>query len=82
VHKSRSVFDISVSTKACPECGATLFYEQSTRHFVCRSCGIFVTREELYDIRERKRELIEMDSRERRKRIMSEYLDWLLKKSA
>jgi uncharacterized Zn finger protein (UPF0148 family) len=72
---------MSVSTKACPECGAILFYEQSTRHFVCRNCGIFVTREELYDIRERKKEQAELDIKERRRRIMSEYLDWLLKKS-
>jgi len=70
-----------VSSRVCPECNSALFYEPSTKHLICRNCGLFITREELQDIRERKKEQVELDAKERRKRVMAEYIEWLMKKA-
>lgn len=64
----------------CPECGGTLFYDSPAKRYICRSCGLYVTKEEISDLRAKIRS--EMDGQRRRKREHSEYLEWWLSKKA
>jgi hypothetical protein len=48
-----------------------MYYEPNTKHFICKNCGLYVTREQIYDILDRKRG-------EKKKSKESEYLDWWL----
>jgi transcription initiation factor TFIIIB Brf1 subunit/transcription initiation factor TFIIB len=61
----------------CPECGGTMTYESSTKRHVCKSCGLYVTKEQLLDLREKNRELSEKDKKKKRQ---SEVLQWWLSK--
>ncbi len=60
-------------TNTCPECNGSLLYEVSTKHFICKNCGLYVTREQLDDIRDRLRPR-KKGSKE------SEYLEWWMSK--
>ncbi|MCS6767960.1 MAG: hypothetical protein RMJ59_05465 [Candidatus Nitrosocaldus sp.] len=62
------------TTNTCPECNGNLLYEVSTKHFICKNCGLYVTREQLDDIRDRLRPQRRKGSRE------SEYLEWWMSK--
>lgn len=53
----------------CPECNGELLYEVSTKHFICKKCGLYATREQLYDIKDRLRP-------QRKRSKESEYLEW------
>ncbi|GBC73991.1 MULTISPECIES: hypothetical protein [Candidatus Nitrosocaldus] len=57
----------------CPECNGDLLYEVSTKHFICRNCGLYVTREQLDDIRDRLRP-------RRKSSKEAEYLEWWMSK--
>ncbi len=59
--------------KTCPECNESMYYEASTKHFICKKCGLYVTREEIYEILDKKK-----GSKKRSKE--SEYLEWWLSK--
>jgi len=62
----------------CPECGGEMQYIIATKHYVCKSCGLSVTRQELMELREKLRPPIEVeDEREKRRK---EYLKWWLSK--
>ncbi len=62
----------------CPECGGEMQYIIATKHYVCKSCGLSVTHQELMELRERFRPSIEEeDEREKRRK---EYLKWWLSK--
>ena len=62
----------------CPECGGEMQYIIATKHYVCKSCGLSVTRQELMELREKLRPSIEVeDEREKRRK---EYLKWWLSK--
>jgi hypothetical protein len=50
-----------------------MYYEASTKHFICKKCGLYVTREEIYEILDKKK-----GSKKRSKE--SEYLEWWLSK--
>ncbi len=50
-----------------------MYYEQSTKHFICKKCGLYLTREEIYDILDKKK-----GGKKRNKE--SEYLEWWLSK--
>ena len=65
-----------MSQRFCPECGGPLHYDPPSKRFICKSCGLYATREELERLRERPR--VEEDERRRRKRLHSEYLEWWL----
>lgn len=65
-----------VTTQFCPECGGTLFYDSPARRYVCKSCGLYVTREQLSDIREKVRS--EQDELRKKRREHGEYLEWWL----
>ena len=65
-------------SETCPECVGALFYDPPTRSYVCRSCGLVYTRQELLEHRS-KLSRVE-DERERRERERREYLEWWLSK--
>lgn len=60
----------------CPECGGELFYDSPTKRYGCKSCGLYVTREQISDIRAQVRN--EQDELKRKRREQSEYLEWWL----
>ena len=61
----------------CPECGGTMIYESPVRRFVCRSCGLYATRDEISDLRQKARIPVVDEARKKRKE-RGEYLDWWL----
>ncbi len=63
----------------CPECGGELRYISATRRYVCKSCGLTLTYQELIEMRSRLRERVESEE-ERRERLRKEYLKWWLSK--
>jgi len=63
----------------CPECGGELQYFTATKRYVCKSCGLSVTHQELIELRQRLRPKSESEEEEQ-KRKRSEYLKWWLSK--
>ncbi len=63
----------AVTTNSCPECAGELQYEQNTKHFTCKKCGLYATREEIYAIKDKLRP-------EKKKNKQDEYLEWWLSK--
>lgn len=56
----------------CPECAGLMKYNTGERKYVCRSCGVALTMDEIWDIREKRRRS-DQD-------LKDEYLDWWLSK--
>ena len=54
-------------------------YMIATKHYVCKSCGLSVTQQELMELREKLRPNVESEEEEREKR-KKEYLKWYLSK--
>jgi len=50
-----------------------------TKHYVCKSCGLSVTQQELMEIREKNRPNLESEESEQERR-RKEYLKWWLSK--
>lgn len=65
--------------QACPECGSTMMYDISTKHFVCKKCGLYVTREQLQELRWKLRSR-SVDEKKKKKKLEDEYLSWWLSK--
>jgi tRNA(Ile2) C34 agmatinyltransferase TiaS len=63
----------------CPECGGEMQYMIATKHYVCKSCGLSVTQQELMELREKLRPNLETEEEERQKQ-KKEYLKWYLSK--
>jgi len=63
----------------CPECGGEMQYMIGTKHYVCKSCGLSVTQQELMELREKLRPN-EETAEEERERKKKEYLKWYLSK--
>jgi hypothetical protein len=63
----------------CPECGGEMQYMISTKHCVCKSCGLSVTQQELEELREKNRPEFDSGETEQEKR-KKEYLKWWLSK--
>lgn len=57
--------------RECPECKGDMYYEASTKHFICKKCGLYVTREDIYAILDKKRQ-------DKKKSKEAEYLEWWL----
>ncbi len=57
----------------CPECGGEMLYQQSIRRYVCKSCGISLTREEIDEIKAKYRVHKDEDEKEK---IRKEYIKW------
>lgn len=56
-----------------------MLYDLSTKHFTCKKCGLYVTREQLYELRAKLR-WSEEDEKRKKKRLEDEYLSWWLSK--
>lgn len=54
-------------------------YMIATKHYVCKSCGLSVTQQELMELREKLRPNMESAEEERQKQ-KKEYLKWYLSK--
>jgi len=54
-------------------------YMIATKHYVCKSCGLSVTQQELMELREKLRPSGETEEEERQKK-KKEYLKWYLSK--
>ncbi|MEM2112364.1 MAG: hypothetical protein QXX08_10905 [Candidatus Bathyarchaeia archaeon] len=63
----------------CPECGGEMCYISVTKHYVCKSCGLSLTFQEIMEMREKSKARIEPEEEER-KRVRKEYLQWWLSK--
>jgi len=63
----------------CPECGGELQYMMATKRYVCKSCGLSLTHQELIELRERLRPTFESEE-DQRKKERKEYLKWWLSK--
>jgi ribosomal protein L37AE/L43A len=63
----------------CPECGGEMRYVIATKLYVCKSCGLSVTNQELMELREKNRPAEETPEEERQNR-RKEYLKWWLSK--
>jgi DNA-directed RNA polymerase subunit M/transcription elongation factor TFIIS len=62
----------------CPECGGLLFFDAVNKRFSCKSCGLFLTREQLSDMRYKLKTPTD-DERRKKQRHQADYLDWWLK---
>jgi len=69
----------TMSTTYCPECGGECHYMIGTKLYVCKSCGLSVTQQELMDLREKNRPKRETEDEERENR-RKDYLKWWLSK--
>ena len=63
----------------CPECGGEMQYTPVTKRYVCKSCGLSVTHQELIELREQLKPKFESEE-EQRKKKRDEYLKWWLSK--
>jgi len=63
----------------CPECGGELQYISSTKRYVCKSCGLSLTPQELYELREKLRPSFETEE-EQHQQERKDYLKWWLGK--
>ena len=63
----------------CPECGGDMKYMYSNKNYVCKSCGLSLTRQELMETKEKLRPKLDSEE-EKRKRKRTEYLKWWLSK--
>lgn len=63
----------------CPECGGEMRYISATKRYICKSCGISLTHQELIELREQLRPQI-VSEEEQRQKERKEYLKWWLSK--
>jgi len=63
----------------CPECGGELHYVSRTKGYVCKSCGLSLTPQELYELREKLKPKYESDE-DQRQQTRKDYLNWWLSK--
>jgi tRNA(Ile2) C34 agmatinyltransferase TiaS len=63
----------------CPECGGEMKYMSATKRLACKSCGLSLTRQELFELRQQLRPKLESDD-EGREKQRREYLKWWLSK--
>ncbi|MEN2974267.1 MAG: hypothetical protein ABDH32_01665 [Candidatus Caldarchaeales archaeon] len=62
----------------CRECGSKLFYDRNLKEYVCRSCGLTYSFQDL--IVEAEKNTVENRSKRDEKKIRKEYLEWWLSK--
>ena len=59
----------------CPECGGEMQYMIATKHYVCKSCGLSVTQQELMELRDKMKPETETKEEEQQRK-KKEYLKW------
>ncbi len=57
----------------CPECGGNLKFDPNHKRYVCQSCGLAVTRDEIDDIRSKNAMANPAEEKERQRK---DYLKW------
>ncbi len=62
----------------CPECGGEMHYISLTKNYVCKSCGLSCTGQELNDERDKRQRFDDDDDPKTARR--KEYLKWYLSK--
>ena len=58
--------------KFCPECGGELKMDSATKNFICKSCGLYASRDKMEEFKD-KSEINPFDSK---RRMHDDYLDW------
>jgi hypothetical protein len=61
----------------CPEDGGILLFDAVNKRYSCKTCGLYLTRDQLSDIRYKQKTPIE-DDRRKKQRQQSDYLEWWL----
>ena len=62
----------------CPECEKELTFDYATRKYFCKNCGIFVNRDEIVKLREKKQD--EKYKEKENSQRGNDYLKWWLSK--
>jgi ribosomal protein L37AE/L43A len=70
---------VNIEMTYCPECGGEMKYMPVTKLYVCKSCGLSVTGQELEELRDRNRPSDETEE-EMKENRRKEYLKWYLSK--
>jgi transposase-like protein len=71
------LYDKVTITVKCPECNEDLLYDRHSQRYVCKNCGLTMTREEYSSIVKKRVSKPEEDDSRRR-----EYLKWWLSKKS
>ena len=58
--------------KFCPECGGELKMDSSTKNFICKSCGLYASRDKIEELKDKS----QVNSFDSKKRMHDDYLDW------
>ena len=59
----------------CPECGGEMKHDPYFRRYICKSCGLSLTSQEIMELRDKMRQNTGDDD-DKRKQKRKEYLDW------
>jgi len=62
----------------CPECGGQTQYDSTLKRYVCKSCGLSLTSQEIMELQDKLRPDLEEEEEKQKKR--KEYLSWWLSK--
>lgn len=63
----------------CTECGGELHYTSLTKRYVCKSCGLSLTPQDIYESNEKLRPRYETDEEQHRQQ-RKDVLNWYLSK--
>jgi DNA-directed RNA polymerase subunit M/transcription elongation factor TFIIS len=63
----------------CSECGGELHYDISSKRYICKSCGLSLSHQDLVETRQKLRPDFESDE-EKKSNERREYLKWWLSK--
>jgi len=63
----------------CPECGGEMKHDSYFRRYICKSCGLSLTSQEIMELRDKMRQDTG-DAEDQRKKKRKEYLDWWFSK--
>ncbi|MCP8308704.1 MAG: hypothetical protein H3Z54_08430 [archaeon] len=55
-----------------------MIYDISSKHYSCKNCGLYITKEQLLDLKDKLRK--EGEERKKKRREHGEYLEWWLSK--
>ena len=64
--------------QACPECRSGMLYDAANKRFSCKKCGLYLTKDQLSDLRYKARSSIDDNERRRKSRQQADYLEWWL----
>ncbi|MEO9363081.1 MAG: TFIIB-type zinc ribbon-containing protein [Nitrososphaera sp.] len=56
----------------CPECGGELKFDLASKNFICKSCGLFASREKIDELRDK----ADARNEDKRQKKHDDYIDW------